>query len=80
VDVENPLASTLTVQVTVNGRLVGTLAIPDGQTMSVSAPASFATANSAFFEIVATSTVGPRDSDSVFMNTPGMYVVALTLG
>lgn len=80
VDVENRLASTLTVQVTVNGRLAGTLAIPTGQTMSVSVPVSYATANGASFEIVATSTLGPQDSSTVIVNTPGTYVVSLSLG
>jgi len=78
--VKNRFASTHAVQVTVNGRLAGTLTIPTGQTMSVSVPVSYATANGAFFEIVVTSTLGPRDSDSVFVNTPGTYVVSPTPG
>ena len=80
VNVENRFGSTLTVPVTVNGRLATTLTIPSGQTMSVDVPVAYATANGAAFDVEATSTLGPRDSSSVFVNTPGIYVVSLRLG
>jgi len=79
-DVENRLGVTHTVQVTANGRFAATLTIPSGQTMSVDIPMAFATANPALFEVEAISTLGPRDSSTVLVSTPGIYVVSLRLG
>ena len=80
VDVENRLATNQTVQWTVNGRLAGTLTIPSGQTRSFDVPVAFATANGSLFEVEAISTLGPRDASTVFVNTPGTYLVSLRLG
>ena len=80
VDVENRLGTNQTVSLTVNGRLAATLTIPSGQTRSFDVPVAYAAANGALFEIEAISTLGPRDSSTVFVNTPGIYVVSLRLG
>ncbi len=79
VNVENRLVSNATALVTVNGRVAATLTIPSGQTMSVDLPVAFATANGAVFDVEATTSTGPRDSASVLVNTPGIYVVSLRL-
>jgi flagellar basal body-associated protein FliL len=80
VNVENRLASNVTAQVTVNSRLVATLTIPSGQTMSVDVAVAFATANGALFDVEATTAAGMRDSSTPFVNTPGIYVVSLRIG
>ncbi len=80
VTVENRLTTTVTAQVIVNSRVAATLTIPSGQTMSVDVPVAFATANGAAFDVEATTSLGPRDSASVFVNTPGIYIVSLRLG
>lgn len=80
VNVENRLPTNQTVQVTVNTRLIGTLSIPTGQTMSLDIPVAYATANGAAFDIEATSTTGARDSSTVVVNTPGIFVVNLRIG
>ena len=78
--VTNHAGSNQTVQVTVNGALVGTLSVPSGQTASLDVPVAYATANGATFDVEASTTAGPRDSTSVFVNTPGIFVVTLQLG
>jgi hypothetical protein len=79
VNVENRLATTQTVQVSVNTRLMGSLSIPAGQTMSLDIPVAYGTANGAIFDIEATTTTGGRDSSSVFVNTSGIFVVNLRI-
>jgi len=79
VNVENRLATTQTAQVTVNSRVMGTLVVPAGQTMPLDVAVAFATANGAIFEIEAIST-GGQDASSVFVNTPGIFVVGLRIG
>lgn len=80
VQVANHAGSNVTAQVTVNGVLAGTLSIPSGQTATLDVPVAYATANGASFDVEATTTQGPRDSSSVFVNTPGIFVVTLALG
>jgi hypothetical protein len=80
VQVTNHAGSNQTVQVTVNGALAGTLSVPSGQTASLDVPVAYATANGATFDVEASTTAGPRDSNSVFVNTPGIFVVSLALG
>jgi len=79
VNVDNRLATTQTAQVTVNSRVMGTLVVPAGQTMSLDVAVAFATANGAIFDIEAIST-GGQDASSVFVNTPGIFVVGLRFG
>jgi len=78
--VTNNMGSNETVQVTVNGALVGTLSIPAGQTSSVDVPVAYATANGASFVVTASTAAGPHDSSTVFVNTAGTFVVDLRLG
>lgn len=80
VQVTNHAGSNVTAQVTVNGALAGTVTVPSGQTASLDVPVAYATANGASFDVEATTTAGPRDSSSVFVNTAGIYVVSLQLG
>lgn len=80
VQVTNHAASNLTVQVTVNGALAGTLSVPSGHTAPLDVPVAYATANGATFDVEASTGAGPRDSSSVFVNTPGIFVVTLQLG
>jgi hypothetical protein len=80
VQVTNNMNSNATVQVTVNGVLAGTLSVPSGQTASMDVPVAYATANGAAFDVEASMTAGPRDSTTVFVNTPGIFVVSLRLG
>ena len=80
VSVENRLTSDLSVNLLVNGQLRQTVTIPAGQIVSQDFRVSFATSNGAFFEVKAVSTAGPQDSDTVFVNAPGMYSVSLRLG
>lgn len=80
VQVTNNMNSNQTVQVTVNGALVDTHAIPAGETYSVDVPVAYATANGASFVVAARTTAGPRDSSTVFVNTAGTFVVDLSLG
>lgn len=80
VQVTNHAGSNVTAQVTVNGALAGTVTVPSGQTASLDVPVAYATANGASFDVEATTTAGPRDSSSVFVNTSGIYVVSLQLG
>lgn len=79
VQVTNNLPTNATVQVTVNGALVATLTVPAGQTSTVDVPVTYAVANGAMFEVVASTAGGPRDNASVLVNTPGIYVVNLTI-
>jgi len=78
--VTNSMNENQTVQVTVNGALAGTLTVPHGQTVSLDVPVAYATANGAAFDVEATTTQGPRDSTTVLVNTPGIFVVSLRLG
>jgi hypothetical protein len=80
VQVTNHSGSNLTAQVTVNGALAATVLISSGQTASMDVPVAYATANGASFDVEASTTTGPRDSTSVFVNTPGIFVVTLQLG
>ncbi len=80
IQVTNHAGSNVTAQVTVNGALAATATIAPGQTASMDVPVSYATANGATFDVEATTTQGPRDSSSVFVNTPGIFVVNLQLG
>ncbi len=80
VQVTNGTNENQTVQVTVNGALAGTLTVPHGQTVSLDVPVAYATANGASFAVVASTTQGPRDSTTIFVNTPGIFVVDLQLG
>lgn len=80
VQVTNHAGSNVTAQVTVNGALAGTLTVVSGQTASLDVPVAYATANGATFDVEATTTAGPRDSSSLFVNTAGIYVVSLQLG
>ncbi len=80
VQVTNNMNSNQTVQVTLNGALAGTLTVPHGQTASLDVPVAYATANGAAFDVEATTTQGPRDSTTVFVNTSGIFVVSLQLG
>ncbi len=80
VQVTNHAGSNLTAQVTVNGALAGTLSVPSGQTATLDVPVAYAAANGASFDVEAMTTAGPRDSSSVLVNTPGIYVVSLQLG
>ena len=80
IQVTNHSGSNLAAQVMVNGALAGTLSIPAGQTASLDVPVAYATANGAAFDVEASAPTGPRDSTSVFVNTPGIFVVTLGLG
>lgn len=80
IDVTNNFGSSLTVSVTVNTKLISTMTLASGQTASVDASVTYATANGAYFELRAAAAQGPRDSTSVFVNSPGIYPVSLTLG
>ncbi|HII40108.1 MAG TPA: hypothetical protein HA326_02705, partial [Thermoplasmata archaeon] len=80
VQVTDHAGSNLTAQIVVNGALAGTLTIPSDQTASLDVAVAYATANGASFDVAATTTAGPRDSTSVFVNTPGIFVVSLQLG
>lgn len=80
VDVANDFGSNLTVQVTVNGALASTATLASGASTTVTVPVAYATANGATFDVAATTTQGPHDSQSVFVNAPQTYVVNLRLG
>ncbi len=80
VQVTNNMASTETVSVTVNGAVAGSLTIAPSATGSLDVPVAFATANGASFVIQASAPQGPHDSGTVFVNTPGIFVVSLSLG
>lgn len=80
VQVTNNMNENATAQVTVNGALAGTLTIPSGQTSALDVPVAYATANGAAFDVVASTTAGPHDSSTVFVNQPGTFVVSLRLG
>lgn len=80
VQVSNHTNANLSAQITVNGVLAGSLTVPSDQTASLDVPVSYATANGAMFELEASTAAGPRDGNSVFVNTPGIFVVALQLG
>ncbi len=80
VQVTNNLSQNATVSVTVNGALAGTLSVPAGQTGSLDVPVAYATANGASFDVAASVAAGPHDSSTVFVNTPGIFVVDLRLG
>jgi hypothetical protein len=80
VQVTNNMNSNATVQATVNGALAGTLSVPSGQTATLDVPVAFATANGAAFDVAATTTARPHDSNTIFVNTPGIFVVSLRLG
>lgn len=78
--VTNNMGENQTVQVTVNSVLAATLSIPAGQTSSVDVPVSYATANGASFVVTAIIAAGPHDSSTVFVNSPGTFIVDLRLG
>ncbi len=80
IQVMNNLNSDATVQVTVNGALAGTLSVLSGQTATLDVPVAYATSNGAAFDVEARTTAGPRDSSTIFVNTPGIFVVSLRLG
>ncbi len=80
IQLTNHAGSDVTAQVTVNGALQGTLTVPSGGTATLDVSVAYATANGANFEIEATTTAGPRDSSTVFVNTAGIFVVNLQLG
>jgi hypothetical protein len=80
VSIENRFASTVTAQLTVNARVVATLVIPSSQTMSVDVPVVFGNENGAFFNVEASAAPAGRDSSSVLVNSPGIYIVSLRLG
>ncbi len=78
--VTNNMASSETVSVTVNGAIAGSLTIAPGATGTLDVPVAYATANGASFVIQAAAPQGPHDSGTVFVNTPGIFVVSLSLG
>ncbi len=78
VNVENRSTSDLSVQILVNGKLRETLTIPAGQTISMDEAITFAGPDGAFFEVQAVAT-GLLDADSVFVSSPGTYVINLRL-
>ncbi len=80
VQVTNNMAQNATVSVTVNGALAGTLIVPTSLTGTLDVPVAYATANGASFDVAASVAAGPHDSSSVFVNTPGIFVVDLRLG
>lgn len=80
VNVENRLPSSQTVSISLNGKLQAIVPIPAGQTASVDIQVHYAVANGALFDVEATSALGARDSSTVLVNTPGVYVVSLRLG
>lgn len=80
IQVTNHAGSNVTAQVTVNGVLAGSLAVPSLQTATLDVPVAYATANGATFDVEAATTAGPRDSSSVFVNTAGIFIVSLVLG
>lgn len=80
VQVTNNMAQNATVSVTVNNALAGTLTVPAGQTGTLDVPVAYATANGAAFDVAASVAAGPHDSSTVFVNTPGIFVVDLRLG
>ena len=80
VQVTNNLNSNVTASVTVNGVLQTSLSIPAGQTSTVDVPVAYATANGAAFQVGASVAAGPHDSNTVFVNQPGTFVVDLRLG
>lgn len=79
VNVENRLGTDLTAQIGANGKVRETVTIPAGQTVSVDLPVAFAASNGAHFEVSATAQPF-TDGDTVFVNSPGIYVVSLALG
>jgi|GEM_PF-6194812 len=80
VNMENRFISELTVQVSINAHVRQTVGIPVGQTVTVDLGVTYGTADGAYFEVRATSTQGPSDSDRILVNSPGIYVVNLRLG
>jgi hypothetical protein len=80
VSVENRFTSTVTAPLTVNARVVATLVIPSTQTMSVDVPVVFGTADGAVFAVETSAPMAGRDSSSVLVNSPGIYIVSLRLG
>lgn len=80
VQVANNMSGNETVQITVNGVLVGDLPIAAGQTGSLDVPVSYATANGAAFQVDAVTAAGPHDSTTVLVNSPGTFIVSLRLG
>ena len=80
VQVTNNLSQNVTASVTVNGVLAGTLPIAAGRTGTVDVPVAFATSNGGAFDVQASASTGPRDSSSVFVNMPGIFIVSLTIG
>mgnify|MGYP001601538817 CR=1 FL=1 len=80
VNMENRFIPDLTVQIAINGHVRQTVWLPVGQTVTVDLGVTYATADGAYFEVRATSTQGPSDSDRILVNSPGIYVVNLWLG
>ncbi|MGQ0797951.1 MAG: hypothetical protein ACT4OI_08850 [Methanobacteriota archaeon] len=79
VDVENRSASDLTAGISVNGRARQSLGVPSGQTASADIRVAFAASEGAFFEVKAAAP-GLTDTDTVFVDRTGTFVVSLTLG
>lgn len=80
VNVENRLVMDLSVQILVNGKVRTTIEIPSGQTATVVLSVRFAVPDGGLFEVEAIATTGPRDGDTIFVSSPGTYVVSLRLG
>ncbi len=80
VQVANNMGTNQTITVTVNGVLAATLPITAGETGSTDVPVGYATANGAAFQVSATTTAGPHDSTSVLVNSPGTFIVSLSIG
>lgn len=81
VNVQNRAGENLTsVQILLNGVVQTTVSIPNGQTVQVTLHVSYATANGAYEDISAVSSLGPNDSSRVLVNAVGTYVVNLRLG
>ena len=80
VNVENRLVMDLSVQILVNGKVRTTIEIPSGQTATVDLAVRFAVPDGGLFEVEAIATTGPRDADTIFVSSPGTYVVSLRLG
>ncbi len=68
------------VQVLLNGVVQTTVSVPAGQTVRATLHVTFATANGAYEDVSAISSQGQQNSDSVFVNAAGTYVVSLRLG
>ncbi len=80
VSVHSALPTNQSVQILVNGKVRDNVMIPAGQTLAVDEQVAFAASDGAYFQVQAIAASGPHDSTRIFVNGPGIYPVALSLG